>query len=273
MQRTKIPWATHVWNPITGCTKISEGCQNCYAHALAKRFNGGDFSVTFHPERLDQPLKVKKPARIFVGSMTDIFHDAVDTHWIDDVLEVIGACPQHTFMMLTKRPENMDRKLYEVTEAHGCRELGGGDYLPNLWLGVTAENQARADERIPILLSILAAVHFVSVEPMLGPVDLMRIKVARQNYPPKSIRPIGEIVEFNALTGSTVDHFGIERTGGPKLDWVIAGPETGPGARECRPTWMATLWDECFKNKTPFFDKREKYLAREWPDTKARNGG
>jgi protein gp37 len=224
---------------------------------LAKRFNGGKFDVTFHPERLDAPMKLRKPARIFVNSMGDLFHNDVPVGLINQIANVMERCDQHVFIILTKRPERMKDVCHNI--------------ISNVWLGVTAENQARADERIPILLSIPAAVHFVSVEPMLGPVSLTRIKIARQYYPPQAIRPIGEIVEINALTGNTVDHLGIERTGGPKLDWVIAGPETGPGARECRPTWITTLWDECFKNKIPFFDKREGYLAREWPDTKARN--
>lgn len=235
---TKIEWCDEVWNPITGCTPISEGCQNCYAKRMAKRLRGrfgypdfpNEFKVTFHPDRLDLPLKWRKPRRVFVNSMGDLFHDDVDTHWIDDVLEVIAACPQHTFMMLTKRPENIDHKLYEITKAHGCRELGGGDYLPNLWLGVTAENQKRADERIPLLLSIPAAKHFVSVEPMLGPVDLT-------NW----LCPEGDV-----------------------LDWVIAGPETGPGARTCENWWIQHLTVDCKNAGVAFFDKRVGG-KREWP--------
>ncbi len=236
---TKIEWCDEVWNPITGCSSASEGCQNCYARRMARRLAGRcgypawptEFDVTFHPDRLELPLKWKKPRRIFVNSMGDFFHNEVDTHWIDDVLEVIGACPQHTFLVLTKRPQNIERKLYEVTAAHGCRELGGGDYLPNLWLGVTAENQARANERIPILLSIPAAVHFVSVEPMLGPVDL-------SNW----LCPEGDV-----------------------LDWVIAGPETGPGARECKPEWIEELANQCEDAGVPFFDKRKNFIRRDWP--------
>lgn len=241
---TKIEWCDEVWNPVTGCTPISEGCQRCYAKRMARRLHGRcgypdfpkEFSVTFHSDRLDLPMKWKKPRRIFVNSMGDIFHDDVDTHWIDDVLEVIGACPQHTFMMLTKRPENIERMLYEVTEAHGCRELGGGDYLPNLWLGVTAENQEMAEKRIPELLAVLAAVHFVSIEPMLGPVDLTSWLLT-------SLRS--------------------------RFDLVIAGPETGSGARLCKNEWIFDLWMQCRAARVSFFDKRkEDWRVREWPDEK-----
>jgi len=251
---TKIEWCDEVWNPVTGCTPISEGCQHCYAKRMARRLHGRcgypdfpkEFSVTFHQDRLDLPMKWKKPRRIFVNSMGDIFHDDVDTHWIDDVLEVIGACSQHTFIMLTKRPGNMERKLYEVTEAHGCRELGGGDYLPNLWLGVTAENQEMAEKRIPELLAVLAAVHFVSVEPMLAPVDiswnLERFACATKDVKTGCVTP--------------------KRT---RIDWVIAGPETGPGARSCNAEWIEDLGRQCKSAWVPFFDKRDEFIRREWP--------
>lgn len=275
MGMTLIEWADRSWNPITGCTAISEGCANCYAARMAKRLGGRfgypadePFRVTWHPERLEEPLSWRKPSRVFVCSMGDIFHEDIDTHLIDDILEVIAACPQHIFMMLTKRPQNIERKLYETSVEHGCRELGGGDYLPNLWLGVTAENQARAAERIPVLLSIPAGKHFVSVEPMLGMVDLTKIfrpteaSLANPCSPPTWNR-------WNALSGfrGTEDHHG-RGAGfvGAKLDWVIAGPETGPGARPCNPVWIVDLARQCREAGVAFFDKsKECPIVREWP--------
>ncbi|HNR90777.1 MAG TPA: phage Gp37/Gp68 family protein [Spirochaetota bacterium] len=241
--KTKIEWATHTWNPVTGCTPISEGCEHCYAARMAKRLAGrcgypqdDPFRPgTFHANRLNDPLKIKKSSMIFVCSMGDLFHEDVSELIIDEILDVIAACPQHVFIMLTKRPQNIEQKLYASTPKCGCRHLGGGDYMPNVWLGVTAENQARAEERIPILLSIPAAVRFVSVEPMLGPVDLNRAGAiwADMNG---SIRP-----EYQQPC----------RT----IDWVICGGETGPGARPMHPDWARSLRDQCKSASVPFFFK------------------
>ncbi|RPI55422.1 MAG: DUF5131 family protein, partial [Deltaproteobacteria bacterium] len=154
MSQTKIEWCDRSWNVISGCTPISEGCQNCYAKKMANRLKGRygypedePFRVTFHPDRLDEPLFWKKSCRIFVCSMGDIFHENIKPEWIDVVWETMAAsaCHQHTFIVLTKRPQNIDRLLYGVTEECSCRELGGGDYLSNLWLGVSVENQRTAD--------------------------------------------------------------------------------------------------------------------------------
>ena len=241
--KTKIEWATHTWNPVTGCTPISEGCEHCYAARMAKRLAGrcgypqdDPFRPgTFHADKLNDPLKIKTPSMIFVCSMGDLFHEDVSELIIDEILDVIAACPQHVFIMLTKRPQNIEQKLYASTPKCGCRHLGGGDYMPNVWLGVTAENQARAEERIPILLSIPAAVRFVSVEPMLGPVDLNRAGAiwADMNG---SIRP-----EYQQPC----------RT----IDWVICGGETGPGARPMHPDWARSLRDQCKSASVPFFFK------------------
>ncbi|GAG05438.1 unnamed protein product, partial [marine sediment metagenome] len=170
---TKIEWASESWNPITGCTPISEGCANCYAKKMAQRLKGRfgypedePFRVTFHPDKLDQPLKWRKPRHIFVVSMGDLFHPGI--LWSDnqEIWEIMAKCPQHTFMILTKRVERM--RIFLTEDLNYKLPLP----LPNVYLGVTAENQQRADERIPILLQIPAAKRFVSIEPMLGPVDL-----------------------------------------------------------------------------------------------------
>jgi protein gp37 len=235
--KSKIEWLDGgaTWNPVTGCTPVSEACTNCYARRMATRLKGRygypadePFRVTLHPERIEEPLHIKKPSRIFVCSMGDIFHDDVPTRFIDDVLEIIGACPQHTFMMLTKRPENIERKLYEQEYDNPLREFGGGDFLPNLWIGVTVENQARANERIPWLLCaegkpwFPAALKFVSCEPLLGPIDL---------------REAGPHVKT-------------------PLGWCIAGAETGPGKRPMDWQWAKDLQEDCHDASVPFFGKK-----------------
>lgn len=226
--KTKIEWATHTWNPVTGCTPISEGCEHCYAARMAKRLAGrcgypqdDPFRPgTFHANRLNDPLKIKKSSMIFVCSMGDLFHESVDVDVIFKILEVIDKASHHTYVLLTKRPETM-RSFFEITGDWDSSEW------PNVWLGVTAENQARADERIPILLSIQAAVRFVSVEPMLGPVDLTH----------------------------DLDGFRCDENYGERLDWVICGGETGPGARPMHPDWARSLRDQCKAEGIPFFFK------------------
>ena len=258
MNRTGIEWADRTWNPITGCSSVSEGCTNCYARRFATRLRGrcgypseDPFRVTFHPDRLDAPLKVKNPQRIFTCSMGDIFHPDVEPAWIDQILEVMDAAKQHTFMVLTKRPELAEKKLYEVTVERPIRELGGNDYLPNLWLGVTAENQERANERLKYLYRIPAALYFVSCEPLLGEICL------RQAWEHAVMQPLPEGTTYwrNAP------------------DWIIAGPETGPGARECRQEWVESLYLDARANNIPFFLKRGTVLGempREFPDVRPR---
>lgn len=234
MGKSKIDWTDRVWNPVTGCTKISEGCKNCYAERMSKRLAGragypaGDpFKVTLRRDRLEEPLRWKKPRKIFVCSMADLFHDDVTMGFISRVFSTIRRCPQHTFIMLTKRPARMG----EAVDA--C--VSGT--LPNLWLGVTAENQETADLRIPILLKIPAAKRFVSIEPMLGPVDLYQW-----------------LPDFTADqdTSAAAIHRGEEKG----LDWVICGGESGPGARPMHPDWARSLRDQCKDANVPFFFKQ-----------------
>jgi len=227
---TKIEWADEVWNPVTGCSKVSPGCANCYAERFAKRLAGrcgypkdNPFQVKVHYDRLKNVDFGKKPKRIFVCSMSDLFHDKVPKFAIDNVLEIIAANPLHTFIVLTKRPQNLDDKLYEPDpEMAPIRELGGGDYLPNLWLGISAENQKCFDKRIGYLLDIPAAKHIVSLEPLLGPINL------------------GEHIK--------------------KLDWVIVGGESGNFQRYCeqliKPDWVRSIRDQCVSASIPFFFKQ-----------------
>lgn len=226
---TKIEWAEETWNPVTGCTPISEGCANCYAKRMSKRLAGrcgypqdDPFKITLHPDKLDQPLRWKKPRMVFVCSMGDLFHEDVDEGFICRIFDIISICEQHTFLILTKRPDRMADFFKRCI--HGRWK--------NLWLGVTAENQARADERIPMLLQIPAAKRFVSVEPMLGPMDL---EIWGQYEHPDN------------------EGYGVDAI--KCLDWIICGGETGPGARPMRPDWVRSLRDQCQAAGTPFFFK------------------
>lgn len=261
---TKIEWADSVWNPVTGCGKISPGCQNCYAERMSKRLAGrcgypkeNPFKVTLHPDRLEQPYNWKKPKRIFVCSMADLFHEDVPDDFIDKVFTVMAHAQWfygHKFMVLTKRPERMRQFILEVEKDINQQKIpkknpdGTTTHkitfafpLQNIWLGVTAENQEQADKRIPVLLQIPAAVRFVSVEPMLGPVDLTDIHYDS----------ITAIDALNGLHGFPKPH-----ADGPKLDWVICGGETGPGARPMHPDWAKSLRDQCRTAGVPFFFKQ-----------------
>ena len=211
MNKTNIPWADLTWNPITGCTK---GCDYCYARGIARRFSESTpeqiaeseddfakfaecfsaekdnpemgsvfpfgFLPTIYPHRLDEPLSAKKPSRIYLGSMGDIFDPAFPDDFRDRIFATVATTPQHTYLLLTKQPEEMRRYMVERQSHHTTPPPWPrhGDEtahrLPNLWLGVTVTNQADADERIPLLLDTPAAHRWVSVEPMLGPVDLSR---------------------------------------------------------------------------------------------------
>jgi protein gp37 len=251
MGKTTIEWCTHVWNPVTGCTKVSPGCKNCYAERLSKRF-GKDFSkVELQPDRLDQPLHWRKPRRIFVNSMSDLFHEAVPEEFIDRVFGVMSLADRHTFQILTKRPERMrdwmsPDRLVEVNRHHEETVLRSGKRqeiwdlnrrkdawspsvrnwpLPNVWLGVSVEDQKSADERIPLLLETPAAVRFVSYEPALGSVDF---------------------AEW--LAASTPLRSG--------LGWIIAGGESGPNARPSHPDWFRSVRDQCVAAGVPYFFKR-----------------
>jgi protein gp37 len=167
VDNTKIEWADATWSPVTGCDKVSPGCDHCYAAAIATRFAGTKgfpqgFAVTLRPGALEKPLHWRKPRRIFVNSMSDLFHDHVPDDYIAAVWAVMEAAPQHTFQILTKRPGRMRSWVRRHRP----------DPLPGVWLGVSAEDQHWADVRLPILADTPAAVRFVSAEPLLGPIDL-----------------------------------------------------------------------------------------------------
>ena len=236
---TKIEWAEESWNPVTGCSPISAGCQNCYARRMAQRLKGrfgypedDPFKVTFHIDRLDQPHRWKKPRRIFVCSMSDLFHKDVKGDWMWRILDSAYDSPsyhRHLFLFLTKRPEKM---AAEMDNWMRCKALSS---LPKRWwLGITAENQQTADERIPILLQIPAAKRFVSIEPMLGPIDLAGDDGGQPYFP------------FDNEEGTV--------TSG--LDWVIVGGESGSRARPMHPDWVRSVRDQCQEARVPFFFKQ-----------------
>lgn len=278
MPKSKIEWTQHTWNPITGCTKISAGCQNCYAENIAKRFGGKDgFKVALHPEKLVMPLSRKKPTTYFVCSMGDLFHDDVPFDFIDEIFVTIALTPHHTYQILTKRPDRMREyfssfdltKLEKIAQIMLMRNKECGSYqnilwpskeeapklnnfpLENVWLGVTAENQKEANHRIPILLSTPAALRFVSIEPMLEAINLEMIIDAKSNDRFRTV--------YSALSGKKTlwDTTNLLAEGKiEKLDWVICGGESGQRARSLNPLWIKNLQEQCSQAKVPFFFKQ-----------------
>ena len=232
---TKIEWTDETWNPITGCSPVSEGCQNCYAKRMANRLRGRygypkekPFTpAIFHPDKIGIKLFIPGK-RVFLCSMGDLFHDAVNIRG-DEIREVFRCMAHHDniFILLTKRPTRMRDCI---------RYLYGDDFaeqMPHVWIGVTAENQKRANERVPVLLQIPARVHFVSVEPMLGHIDL------RRGF--QTVNRVSSSQDF------------IKRNG---IDWVICGAETGPGARHMDDKWAFDLFRQCKAANVPFFFKK-----------------
>lgn len=283
---TSIEWTDTTWNPVVGCTPVSTGCLNCYAATFAARglhqsyvgltvrrkdklrdgekaktravFNG---TVRTLPEKLTEPLRWRKPRRVFVNSMSDLFHEAVPFEFVDRVFAVMALCPQHTFQVLTKRPERMAEYLnnwpagmsrghhiaYQLDQ-HGRALVseprkqydGSGPTvqlpLPNVWLGTSVENQAAADERIPHLLRCPAAVRFLSVEPLLGPVDL------------------GQWLRTPEWRRLRAEHW--KEPPVPEPGWVIVGGESGPGARPCNVEWIRSVVGQCKAAGVPVFVKQ-----------------
>ena len=277
--RTKIEWTDATWNPIRGCTRVSEGCRHCYAEVMAGRFSdpgqwghglaqrvalpggGTDHRWTGKVElvdaALDLPLRWRSPRRIFVNSTSDLFHEKVLDEWIDRVFAVMALAPQHRFQVLTKRPERMRdylghkvtpyNVLYEAI-ARNSSDLSESWPLRNVWLGTSIEDQATADDRIPHLLATPAAVRFISAEPLLGPVDLRLIVIKPSDAPERGKPP----VSINALKGwyGGADH------DPARIHWTIVGGESGPGARPMHPDWARSLRDQCQAAGVPFFMKQ-----------------
>lgn len=199
---------TKTWNPVTGCSPVSEGCENCYAMALARRFDDGDFSVKFHPERLDQPERWKKPQRVFVCNCGDLWHPEVGDQVQARVLATTQVAPRHKYLILTKRPENM-----AVSEDH-----------QNVWFGVTCENQKRLMERTAPLFELPTENRWLSLEPLLGPIDLSWGLA----FVPQSVIP----------------------------KWVVVGCETGPKRRPCELSWIEDIVRQCREHQVPVWVKQ-----------------
>lgn len=276
--KTGIEWTDATWNPVTGCSKVSQGCKHCYAERewprmtrLVPAYAGREFTdVRTHADRLDQPLRWKKPRMIFVNSMSDLFHPDVPLEFIDKVFAVMALAPQHTFQVLTKRPDRMKEILYRIgvlVEAakHGdfciadafpniatslAHPQGEKRWpLPNVWLGVSVEDQAAADERVPLLLETPAAVRWISAEPLLGPVELDNIEFEPGNF----INAL-DLEEWNGLEDSPEVQESLGK--GALIDWVVVGGESGPKARPMHPDWARILRDQCATAGVPFLFKQ-----------------
>lgn len=289
--KTGIQWTDATWNPVRGCSRVSAGCDNCYAMGQAHRSNGPggayeglttirrgkvDWSgvARLVPGSLDQPLRWKRPRRIFVNSMSDLFHSSLSNEEIAAVFGVMAAAPQHTFQVLTKRPERMREwfvwvrgaftnqqrgfmsapntaravldAAHEFLGKHPALQIAWKAFderdpwpLPNVWLGVSTEDQKTADERIPILLDTPAAVRFVSAEPLLGPISFESIDNGCTVLAP----------ECWGDCACPTDP-GCWRQGGDgnltrRIDWVIVGGESGPGARPLDIEWVREIVEQC----------------------------
>jgi protein gp37 len=209
--KSKIEWTESTWNPVSGCTKISSGCENCYAERMAKRLQAmgtrgyeNGFEVTLHPHTLDKPLKMKKPQMIFVNSMSDIFHKNIPDEYIFKIFEVMNKAHWHTFQVLTKRPERLEQLAHKLK------------WSDNIWMGVTAESNDVVD-RVDYLRNIDAKVKFLSIEPLISPVDKL-------DY--------------------------------TNIDWVIVGGESGYGCREIKKEWVEDIQIKCKQQNIPFFFKQ-----------------
>lgn len=276
--KTKIEWATHTWNPVTGCTQISPGCANCYALTFAERWRGVrghhfeyGFDVTLRPEMLAIPMRWVKPREIFVNSMSDMFHEAIEDAFIHATLQTMILAPQHRYMVLTKRPERMrellsdpelpdglwdhaDRayhgeygRLYPRGTSDPCQQPNRGRWpLENLGLGVSTESQRWALNRIPLLKATPACMRFVSAEPLLNTVDL--------EVKPGAIVAVGLDARGEPTAKPPV--FRLQGRLIEGLDWVIAGGESGPGARPCRGDDIFQIVHTCHRHGVPAFVKQ-----------------
>lgn len=292
--KTKIEWTDATWNPITGCSMISEGCRFCYAArlaatrmknhwsrcGLASMVNGrGVFNgeVRFNREWLEQPLQWRQPKRIFVCAHSDLFHEKVPDEWIDHVFWVMDLAKHHEFQVLTKRSCRMMEYLSAPETLARLNEGGRPPDqiklpLPNVTIMVSAEDQAAAETRIPHLLSTPAAKRGVSLEPLLGSINLRLIQYSdTRNRCPEI--PEGWPTTVDAL--SMEDRTGLQRDMGA-LDWVIVGGESGPGARPMHPDWARDIRDQCAEAGVPFHFKQwgdwsgPLYQQRELPDRRHR---
>lgn len=270
--QSKIEWTSATWNPTTGCDRISAGCDNCYALTMAARLkkmgsakyqtdgdprtSGPGFGVAVHQDALDVPLRWRLPRRVFVDSMSDLFHARVPDEFIARVFATMAATPRHTYQLLTKRPRRMRRLLNSPAFADLVFGFADGwetrqrltrptrddpmPALPHVWLGVSVEDQEHAEQRVPDLLGTPAAVRFLSCEPLLGPVGIGRWLTREPVYAP----------------GPGAGGGAASRRLPAPVNWVIAGGESGPKARPAHPDWFRWLRDECAMADVAFFFKQ-----------------
>ncbi|GGF56390.1 hypothetical protein GCM10007301_15030 [Azorhizobium oxalatiphilum] len=298
-----IEWTDATWNPIVGCSITSPGCTNCYAMAMARRIEamqpGSHYAGTTQvvkgnpvwtgrtvlaPEHtLFQPLRWKRGRTIFVNSMGDLFHEDVPDEWIDRIFAVMCSADWHTYQVLTKRSARMlaymtapglTDRIADAQHDMGL-EMHASIPAPNIWLGVSTEDQRRADERVPDLLATPAALHFISAEPMLGPIHFDRIEESADTFAdcgghpdPHWPRDTQDWHWLDALSGrceaearapdgtrrGDID-VGLKWTGG-KIAWIIAGGESGPNARPMHRDWVRSIRDQCAAASVPFFFKQ-----------------
>lgn len=284
-----IAWTEETWNPIRGCSRVSEGCRHCYAERMAARFSGPGQpydglarstpsgprwtgKVRLVEEHLADPLRWKRPRRVFVNSMSDLFHEALSNEQIAAIFGVMAAAPQHTFQVLTKRAKRMREWFVggarpNIAVYDAAAEIVAGDWskmpsdmaktrssggawwpLPNVWLGVSVEDQATADARIPHLLETPAAVRWVSYEPALGPVRFDHLDADAAGH--------AEWCQIDALTGRHTD-MGRPCPDAPsRLDWIVIGGESGPGARPFDVAWARATIAACRAAGVPCFVKQ-----------------
>ncbi|MGE0539714.1 MAG: DUF5131 family protein [Dehalococcoidia bacterium] len=254
---TGIEWTDETWNPTTGCTPVSPGCDHCYAEIMAKRLqrfgqhkyrNG--FAYTEHEQELDRPHGWTKPRRIFVNSMSDLFHEEATQPFIFRVFDVMREVDRHTYQVLTKRPNKAAAWLRIY-----CIERGLQMLPPHIWIGTSVENQD-AVYRVGHLLRVPAAVQFLSCEPLLGPLDLSRLRLFKDSS------------YFNALDGFRHIDIGnwtkrLNDEPEPRVHWVIAGCESGQGMRPCDDDWLRSLRDQCVAAGIPFFLKQKHERVEE----------
>ncbi|HKQ06623.1 MAG TPA: phage Gp37/Gp68 family protein [Blastocatellia bacterium] len=281
--KSGIEWTDATWNPVRGCSRVSEGCRNCYAERVAARFSGigqphdGLAKMTpsgprwtgklrFIPQHLEDPLRWQRPRRIFVNSMSDLFHDEVSNEEIAAIFAVMMATPHHIYQVLTKRPQRMlewfqwassssEYDPRELCENHGLDYVAACHLqadmcdkwpLPNVWIGVSVEDQKTANERIPYLLKTPAAIRFLSCEPLLRRIDLGQA------------HPCGYYCEEPTANSEGAHHDHDFWTPGinTSIKWVIVGGESGPNARPMHPTWVRSLRDQCETAGVAFFFKQ-----------------
>lgn len=279
--RTGISWTDASWNPFTGCSLVSPGCTHCYAQVQAARIvklNPKSHYVgtvkmvkdipvwtgilnEAPPHIFNAPLKWKAPRRIFVNSMSDLFHEALSDEQIDRVFAIMAMCPQHIFQILTKRSKRMreyaesgwQKRIGAIMDAIKPSPVGTWEFigprLNNAWLGVSCEDQTRADERIPDLLATPAAVRWVSAEPLLAPIDFKHIHDGDNGY------------WFSALTGEYNDGINprLERPlpFPATLNWIVVGGESGEGFRPMHIEWAKSIFDQCKAAGTKYYFKQD----------------